>query len=160
VAEQMRGLQALLSQARSPDQIGIAYSSLDKWLMNIGHADIVPWSAPAAAMVDQLFRSRQRSGTMDLRIAAIAMAYNATLLSRNLRDFGRIAGLKVENWLDGCTSARGAPPRAPYLNRTFFADRSAIVRQPISFMSRSISVRIKPSARSTPGCPAAASGNK
>jgi tRNA(fMet)-specific endonuclease VapC len=38
---------------------------------------------------------------MDLRIAAIAMANDATLLSRNLRDFERVAGLKVENWLDG-----------------------------------------------------------
>ena len=36
---------------------------------------------------------------MDLRIAAIARANNATLLSRNLKDFERVPELKVEDWL-------------------------------------------------------------
>jgi tRNA(fMet)-specific endonuclease VapC len=35
---------------------------------------------------------------MDLRIASIALATNATLLSRNLRDFQRVPGLTVEDW--------------------------------------------------------------
>ena len=39
-----------------------------------------------------------RVQTMDLRIASIALATNATLLSRNLRDFGRVPGLLVEDW--------------------------------------------------------------
>lgn len=38
-------------------------------------------------------------GTMDLRIAAIAIANEATLLSRNLKDFARVPDLKVEDWL-------------------------------------------------------------
>ena len=37
---------------------------------------------------------------MDLKIASIALAANATLLSRNLRDFQRIPNLSVENWLE------------------------------------------------------------
>jgi tRNA(fMet)-specific endonuclease VapC len=35
---------------------------------------------------------------MDLKIAAIALANEATLLTRNLVDFGRIGGLKAEDW--------------------------------------------------------------
>lgn len=35
---------------------------------------------------------------MDLRIASIALASAATLLSRNLRDFRQIRGLSVEDW--------------------------------------------------------------
>jgi tRNA(fMet)-specific endonuclease VapC len=35
---------------------------------------------------------------MDLKIAAIALAHKATLLSRNLRDFSRVPDLKVEDW--------------------------------------------------------------
>jgi tRNA(fMet)-specific endonuclease VapC len=35
---------------------------------------------------------------MDLKIAAIALANDATLLSRNLSDFARVPGLRVEDW--------------------------------------------------------------
>ena len=38
---------------------------------------------------------------MDLKIAAIAMANNATLLARNLKDFGKIPTLQVEDWAMG-----------------------------------------------------------
>ncbi len=49
---------------------------------------------------DQFFRQwRQekiRVGTRDLRIAAICQAHNATLISRNRRDFDQIPNLSVE----------------------------------------------------------------
>jgi tRNA(fMet)-specific endonuclease VapC len=36
---------------------------------------------------------------MDLKIAAIALANDALVLSANLREFGRVPGLRVEDWL-------------------------------------------------------------
>jgi tRNA(fMet)-specific endonuclease VapC len=36
---------------------------------------------------------------MDLKIASIALASDATLLTRNATDFRRIPGLRVEDWL-------------------------------------------------------------
>ena len=37
---------------------------------------------------------------VDLQIAAIALANDATLLSRNRSDFAKVAGLRVEGWAD------------------------------------------------------------
>ena len=52
----------------------------------------------AAERFLQLRRSRLRLGSMDLKIAAIALAQETTLLSRNLADFRRVPGLLVEDW--------------------------------------------------------------
>ena len=41
-----------------------------------------------------------RSGSMDLKIAVIAILEGATLLTRNTRDFESVPGLTVDNWLD------------------------------------------------------------
>ena len=41
---------------------------------------------------------RIRVGTMDLRIASIALSRGLTVLTRNLRDFRRVPGLLAEDW--------------------------------------------------------------
>ncbi len=40
-----------------------------------------------------------RVGTMDLKIASIVLANDATLLTRNTNVFNRIPGLRIEGWL-------------------------------------------------------------
>ena len=50
------------------------------------------------AQYEQLRSMRLRIGTMDLRIAAITLAYGATLVTRNVQDFQRIPGLVIEDW--------------------------------------------------------------
>lgn len=47
---------------------------------------------------ERLKQARLRIGTMDLKIAAIALAHDATVLTRNLKDFSRVPGLRVEDW--------------------------------------------------------------
>ena len=46
-----------------------------------------------------LRRAKVRIGPMDLKIASIALEHGGTVLSQNLTDFGKVPGLKVENWL-------------------------------------------------------------
>jgi tRNA(fMet)-specific endonuclease VapC len=39
-------------------------------------------------------------GPLDVLIAGTALAHGATLVTRNLREFSRVEGLKLENWYD------------------------------------------------------------
>ena len=39
-------------------------------------------------------------GPLDTLIAAQALRLGATIVTRNVREFGRVSGLKVENWQD------------------------------------------------------------
>ncbi len=41
-------------------------------------------------------------GSNDLWIAAHALALNLALVSNNLKEFQRVAGLRVENWVENC----------------------------------------------------------
>ena len=47
-----------------------------------------------------LERRGQSIGANDLWIAALALALGATLVTDNVREFGRVKGLEVENWLE------------------------------------------------------------
>lgn len=44
---------------------------------------------------------RKRLDEPDLRIASIVLASGLTLVTGNVRHFGRVPGLSVENWLGG-----------------------------------------------------------
>jgi tRNA(fMet)-specific endonuclease VapC len=60
---------------------------------------ILPFNEPAADRFEALRKQRVRIGTQDLKIASIALEAGALLLTANLRDFERVPGLRVENWL-------------------------------------------------------------
>lgn len=47
----------------------------------------------------ELARAGRRIAEPDLRIAAIALTRDATLVTANVKHFARIGGLRVENWL-------------------------------------------------------------
>ena len=63
---------------------------------------VVPFDAAAAAEFDRLRRNKRlkKVGRADLLIAVIALAQRATLVTRNVRDFRQVPGLRVENWAD------------------------------------------------------------
>ena len=47
----------------------------------------------------RLRKSGVNIGTLDLRIAAIALVLDATLLTANAKDFSKVPGLRFEDWL-------------------------------------------------------------
>jgi predicted nucleic acid-binding protein len=56
----------------------------------------------AAANFDRLRGDKKlrKIGRNDILIACIALANQATLVTRNVKDFQALPGLKVENWAD------------------------------------------------------------
>lgn len=57
-----------------------------------------PADAHYGAIRSELERIGRTIGHNDLLIAAHARALNATLVTRNTREFGRVPGLAVEDW--------------------------------------------------------------
>jgi tRNA(fMet)-specific endonuclease VapC len=96
--EQTRGWLAFIAKSKTVAQLIEAYRRLQRHLSLYCSIQILDFNELAATKYQTLKTSKLRIGTMDLRIAAIALAHEATLLSRNLRDFQRVPGLKVEDW--------------------------------------------------------------
>ncbi len=65
--------------------------------------DVLPLEVPTdteyGALRARLETVGEPIGQNDLLIAAHALALNLTLVTDNEREFGKIAGLRVENWL-------------------------------------------------------------
>jgi tRNA(fMet)-specific endonuclease VapC len=96
--EQVRGWMAYLARAKALEQEMEAYERLRRHLENYRQISVLDFDRSAAAQLQRLRRAHIRVGTMDLKIAAIVLSRDATLLSRNLVDFNRVPGLKVEDW--------------------------------------------------------------
>jgi tRNA(fMet)-specific endonuclease VapC len=60
---------------------------------------VLPFDEAAANRFDEFRPIVRRLGTMDLQIASIVVSRNATLLTANSQDFGKVPGLSHENWL-------------------------------------------------------------
>lgn len=96
--EQVRGWMSYLAQARSlTKQVG-AYRRLKGVLDRYLKITVLEFDEEAAIEFKRLQGLRLRIGTMDLKIAAIGLAHSATVLTRNLKDFGLVPGLRVEDW--------------------------------------------------------------
>jgi len=52
----------------------------------------------ANAIAENLRHQHIRLGTMDLRIASIALSQDAIFFTRNTSDFNKVPNLKVEDW--------------------------------------------------------------
>jgi tRNA(fMet)-specific endonuclease VapC len=99
IEEQMRGWLALIHGAKDVHKQVPAYARLKELFEFFSRWNVEGFDHQAADEFDRLRGRKVRIGTMDLKIAAIALVHDAVLLSANLRDFGQVPGLRVEDWL-------------------------------------------------------------
>ena len=96
--EQSKGWNAALSRKHAFDKQEVVYAELAKMLEMYCSAALLQFNSGAIDQFQKLWLTRPRIGTMDLKIASIALANNATLLTRNTRDFEKVPGLRIEDW--------------------------------------------------------------
>ncbi len=99
VEEQMRGWLAEIKKRKDVFQQISAYDRLIKMVQFFQEWTIIRLDEVATEEFTRLKKMKLRVGTQDLKIAAIALGQHALLLSANLRDFQKVPGLRVENWL-------------------------------------------------------------
>jgi tRNA(fMet)-specific endonuclease VapC len=97
--EHMRGWLAEVQRVRNiPEQVR-PYDQLIKLVRFFQAWEILRFDENAAARFAGLRAQRVRIGTLDLKIASIALELGALLLSANSRDFDKVPRLRVESWL-------------------------------------------------------------
>jgi tRNA(fMet)-specific endonuclease VapC len=97
--EQMKGWLGRFGQLTSAKQTADWYDRFIVRLFPIWRRyPLLTFPEPAIRRFEQLRKLRLNVGLMDLRIAASAVEYGLTVVTRNRRDFGRIAGLSVVDW--------------------------------------------------------------
>ncbi|MGO8745619.1 MAG: type II toxin-antitoxin system VapC family toxin [Thermoguttaceae bacterium] len=99
VEEQLRAWLAQIHRVRDSHGQITPYRRLSKLISFLRNWTIADWEQTAAATFDRLRENRIRIGMQDLKIASIALANDALLLSANLRDFQQVPGLRVQDWV-------------------------------------------------------------
>lgn len=99
VEEIMRGWLAAIRRIQEPRRQISAYTKLRQLFRFFATWDVLDWDEGSVDAFEALRQPEIRMGTMDLKIASICLAHNATLLSRNSRDFDHVPGLRDEDWL-------------------------------------------------------------
>lgn len=95
--EQTRGWFARLARAATPERQVFDYGEV-KLLRDYCSIAVLDFDNDAVAEFRRLRATKTRVGTMDLKIAAVVLANNAILLTRNMTDFGKVPGLQAEDW--------------------------------------------------------------
>ncbi len=99
VEEILRGWLAVIHRLREVHRQLPAYARLGQLFNVLSDWEIVPFEERAADQFARLRRQRIRIGSMDLKIASIALVNDALLVTSNLRDYSLVPGLRCENWL-------------------------------------------------------------
>jgi tRNA(fMet)-specific endonuclease VapC len=98
VEEQLVGWQRALRQARDDTRRAEVYRRMARTVESLSGWTVLPFSVTAMSRHADLVRQRLNVGSNDLKIAATGLEYNATVVTRNTRDFRRVSGLLCGDW--------------------------------------------------------------
>jgi tRNA(fMet)-specific endonuclease VapC len=98
VEAQLSGWYTYIRRAKQVGKLAMAYQSLADNVISLRAFHIIGFDVSSIHRYESLRKLKLGVRKMDLRIAAIALEKNATIVTRNLRDFKQIAGLAVEDW--------------------------------------------------------------
>lgn len=88
--EQMRGWMAFIAKAKTIEQQIYAYERLHRSLEAYSNTTVLDFDENAAKTFQDLKSQKIRIGSMDLKIASIAISRKAILVSRNLKDYEQV----------------------------------------------------------------------
>lgn len=97
--EQMRGWLGRLPRLKASNRQADWYDRLVNRMLPVWRAyEVLSFTEAAILRFDHLRSLRLNVGSMDLRIAAIALETSCTVVTANIRDFGRVPGLSTVDW--------------------------------------------------------------
>src|SRR5262245_41580321 len=99
--ELLQGRFASVLKAADGAQLLLAQQRLVETERDLESFLILPVDARVADEFDRLLQAKRlKIGRADLLIAATTLAHRATLVTRNQKDFRKVPGLRLENWVD------------------------------------------------------------
>ncbi len=97
--EQVRGWLKVVSRSFNDfEQMTFGYGKLNENLDFYRTKTVLDFNVDAVKEFQKLLQQKVKTGTQDLKIAAIALSVDATIVTRNQRDFHRVPGLRIEDW--------------------------------------------------------------
>ncbi|MDH3605053.1 MAG: type II toxin-antitoxin system VapC family toxin [Candidatus Tectomicrobia bacterium] len=98
IDEVLRGWYTQIRRARHDEQLARAYQALQETVEFSRAIRILPFDLASIRRYRQLRINHRRTGTNDLRIAAIVLEQEGALVTRNSSDFVDIDGLLLADW--------------------------------------------------------------
>jgi tRNA(fMet)-specific endonuclease VapC len=98
VEEQLYGRLNQIRRAQTTEIMTFAYDGLEKTIRRFQSIQVLSFNAEAARLYQGFIDQKIRIGTHDLKIAAITLANDGVLLTRNQRDFSKVSNLLTEDW--------------------------------------------------------------
>src|SRR5207249_269358 len=96
--EQVAGWNSHVAHAKTQRDVMFGYAMLKNVIADFAALQVLDYDDATSRKYVALKKHKIRVGTMDLRIAAVTLTNNMTLLTRNTVDFERVPTLRFEDW--------------------------------------------------------------